>query len=144
MRSLVIFIFLYACESWTLTAEIEKRTQAYEIRCYRRLLNISYQDHVTNENVCRKIQAATGKYDELLTLVKKWKLMWFGHVSRSSGLAKTIMQSTVQGKRRKCTQKKRWVDNIKEWTGMDFASSTRAAEDRTRWKGIVVKSSVVL
>ena len=40
-------------------------------------------------------------------------------------------------------QKKRLEDNIKEWTGRDFASSTRAAEDRTRWKGIVVKSSVV-
>ena len=41
MRSLVISIFLYACESWTLTAELEKRTQAFEMRCYRRLLNIS-------------------------------------------------------------------------------------------------------
>ena len=40
-------------------------------------------------------------------------------------------------------QKKRWVDNIKEWTGMDFASSTRTAENRTRWKGIVANSSVV-
>ena len=40
-------------------------------------------------------------------------------------------------------QKKKWEDNIKEWTGMDFASSTRAAEDRTRWKGVVAKSSVV-
>ena len=39
--------FLYACESWTLTAELEKRTQAFEMRCYRRLLNISYKDHVT-------------------------------------------------------------------------------------------------
>ena len=39
--------------------------------------------------------------------------------------------------------KKRLLDNIQEWTGMDFASSTRAAEDRTRWKGIVVKSSAV-
>ena len=38
---------------------------------------------------------------------------------------------------------KRWEDNIKERTGMDFASSTRAAEDRTRWKGIVEKVSVV-
>ena len=37
MRSLVISIFLYACESWTLTAELEKRTQAFEMRCYRRL-----------------------------------------------------------------------------------------------------------
>ena len=73
MRSLVISIFLYACESWTLTAELEKRTQAFEMRCYRRLLNISYKDHVTNEEVRRKIQAAIGEYDELLTLVKKRK-----------------------------------------------------------------------
>ena len=49
----------------------------------------------------------------------------------------------MQGKRRKGKQKKRWEDNIKEWTGMDFASSTRAAEDRIRWKVILVKSSVV-
>ena len=130
MRSLVISIFLYACESWTLTAELEKR-------CYRRLLNISYKDHVTNEEVRRKIQAAIREYDELLTLVKKRKLRWFGHVSRSSGLAKTILQGTVKGKRKRGRQKKRWEDNIKEWTGMDFASSTRAAENRTRWKGIV-------
>ena len=40
-------------------------------------------------------------------------------------------------------QKKRWEDNIKEWTGMDFASSTRAARNRTGWKGIVANSSVV-
>ena len=101
MRSLVISIFLYACESWTLTAELEKRTQAFEMRCYRRLLNISYKDHVTNEEVRRKIQAAIGEYDELLTLVKKRKLRWFGHVSRSSGLAKTILQGTVKGKKQK-------------------------------------------
>ena len=85
---------LYACESGTLTAELEKRTQAFEMRCYRRLLNISYKDHVTNEEVCRKIQAAIGEYDELLTLAKKRKLRWFGHVSRSSGLAKTILLHT--------------------------------------------------
>ena len=100
MRSLVISIFLYACESWTLTAELEKRTQAFEMRCYRRLLNISYKDNVTNEEVSRKIQAAIGEYDELLTLAKKQKRRWFGHVSRSSGLAKTILQSTVKGKKR--------------------------------------------
>ena len=66
MRSLVISIFLYACKSWTFTLELVKRTQVFEMRCYRRLLNISYKDHVTNEDVRRKIQAAIGKYDELL------------------------------------------------------------------------------
>ena len=50
----------------------------------------------------------------------------------------------MQGKRKKkCRPKKRWADNNKQWTGMGFASSTRAAEDRTRWKRVVVKSSVV-
>ena len=38
---------------------------------------------------------------------------------------------------------KRFEDNIKEWTGIYFASSTRAAKNRTGWKGIVAKSSVV-
>ena len=107
------------------------------------LLNISYKDHVTNEKVCRKIQAAIGKYDDILTSVKKRKLSWFGHVSRFCGSAKTTLQGTVQGKRRKGRQTKRWEDNIKDWTGMNFASSTRAAENRTRWKRVVVKSSVV-
>ena len=143
MRSLVIFIYLYACEAWTLTAELEKRTQAFAMRCYRRLLSISYKAHVPNENIRRNIQAAIGKCDELLTLVKKWKLRWFENVSKSSVLAKTILQGTVQGKRRKGSQKKRWEDNIKDWTGVDFASSTRAADVRTWWKRIVVKSSVV-
>ena len=44
-------------------------------------------DHVTNEKVRRKLQAAIGEYDELLTMVKKPKLRWFGHVSWPSGLA---------------------------------------------------------
>ena len=102
-----------------------------------------YKDYVTNEEVHRKIQAAIGEYDKLLTLVKKQNLGWFGHVSRTSGLAKTILQGTVKGERKRGRQKNRWEDNIKGWTGMDFASSTRVAENRSRWKGIVANSSVV-
>ena len=62
-------MFLYACESWTLTAELEKRTQTFEIRCYQRLLNTLYMDHVTSEEVRKKIRAATGEYGELLLLL---------------------------------------------------------------------------
>ena len=65
------------------------------MRCYQRLLNISYKDHVTNEEVCRKTQAAVREYDELLTLVIEtetkivwphFKVFWF---------SKTILQGTV-------------------------------------------------
>ena len=48
------------------------------MRCYQMLLNISFKDHVTNEGVHRKIQAAIREYDELLTLVKKQTLRWLG------------------------------------------------------------------
>ena len=77
---------------------VGEKTQVFEMRCYRRLLNISYKDHATNEEIRRKIQTAIGEYDELLTLVRKRKLRYCGHVSRSSGLAKTILQGTVKGK----------------------------------------------
>ena len=113
------------------------------MRCYRRILNISYKDHVTNEEVSNKIKGAIGPYEDLLSIVKKRKLKWYGHVSRSNGLAKTILQGTVPGKRRRGRQRKRWEDNIREWTGLTFADSQRATEDRDQWRGIVQKSSVV-
>ena len=143
MRTLILSTFLYACESWTLTAEIERRIQVLEVICYRRLLNIWCKDHVTNEEVRKRIQNATGVHDDLLTMVKKWKLIWYGHISRSSGMAKTILQWTVKWVIKRGRQKKRWGDNIKEWTGMGFGDSVRAAEDRDGWKGIVATSSVV-
>ena len=77
-----------------------------EMRCHRKILRISYKDHVTNEEVRAKIQQANllNIYiyilENLLTVVKKCKLQWYGHVSRSSGLAKTILQGTVKGGRR--------------------------------------------
>ena len=136
LMMLILPTFLYACESWTLTAEIERRIQALEMRRYRRLLNISYKDHVTNEEVHNKIQNAIGVPDDLQTMVKKQKLRWYGHISRSSGISKTILQGTVKGARRKGRQKKRWEDNIKEWSGMEFGDFLRAVEDREGWKGI--------
>ena len=99
MRSLVTSIFLYACESWTLTAELQRRIQAMEMRCYRKMLHI-YKDHVANEEVRAKIQQAIGPHEDLLMIVQRRKLQWYGHVSRSSGLAKTILQGTVKGGRR--------------------------------------------
>ena len=97
MRSLVTSIFLYACESWTLTAELQRRIQTMEMRRYRIILRISYKDHVTNEEVRAKIQQEIGLHEDLLTIIKRRKLHWYGHLSCSSGLAKTILQGTFEG-----------------------------------------------
>ena len=142
MRSLVISIFLYACETWTLSADLQRRIRAMEMRCYRKILDISYRDHITNEEVRNRIQQAIGPHDDLLAIVKRRKIKWYGHVTRSSGLAKTILQGTVQGGRRRGRQKKRWEDNICEWTGLTLTEALRASEDRERWRWIAHESSV--
>ena len=144
MHALVISIFLYACESWTLTAELEKKIQAMEMRCYRKILGISYREHVTNDQVRQTIRQHTGPYEELLAAVKRRKLQWYGHVTRSSGLAKTILQGTVEGARRRGRQKKRWADNIREWTGADFVTTQAQARNRQTWRELSKRASLVV
>ena len=130
MCSIVTSTFLYACKSVTFTAELQRRIQAMEMRCYRKILYISYKDHVTNEEVRAKIQQAITPHEDLLTIIKRCKLQWYGHISHSSGLAKNILQVTVKGGRRQGGQRKRWVDNIREWTGLEFTKSQMAVENR--------------
>ena len=110
-----------------------------EMRCYLKILSISYKDHVTNEEVHAKIQQAIGPHEDILTTVKRCKLQWYCHVSRSSCLAKTILQGTMKGGRRQRRKKMRWEDNIREWTGLEFARSQRAVENREKWRKLVVK-----
>ena len=90
-----------------------------------------------------KIQQAIRPHEDLLTTVKRRKLQWYGHVSRSSGLAKPILKGSVEGGRRQGRQRKRWEDNIREWTGLEFAKSQSAVENREKWRKPVVKSSLV-
>ena len=113
------------------------------MRWYCKILRISYKDHVTNETVRAKIKQAIGPHKDLLTIVKRRKLKWYGHASRSLGLAKTILQGTVKGGRRQSRQKKRWEDNNREWTGSEFAKSQRAVENRGKWRKLVLMSSMV-
>ena len=125
--------------SWTLTAELQRRIQAMGMRCYRKILRISYKDHVANEEVRVKIQQAIGPHEDLLTIVKRCKPQWYGHVSCSSGVAKTILQGTVNGGRQQGGQRKRWEDNIRKWTGLEFGRSQRAVGEQAKMEKTVCK-----
>ena len=65
MHFLVTSILLYACDTWALTAKLQRRIQAMEIRCYHKILHISYKDQVTTEEVCTKIQQAIESHEDL-------------------------------------------------------------------------------
>ena len=103
-----------------------------EIRCYRKIVHISYKDHVINKEVRAEIQQAIRPHEDLLTIVKRHKVQWYGHVSRSSGLAKTVLQGTVKGGKRKGRQRKRWEYNIRKWTGPECVKPKRTVENREK------------
>ena len=67
-------------DGWTLTAKLQRRIQAMKMRCYRKILHITYKDHVTNEEVHAKIQQAIGPHEDLPTIVKRCKLPWYDYV----------------------------------------------------------------
>ncbi|KAI8488077.1 hypothetical protein Bbelb_341950 [Branchiostoma belcheri] len=143
LRALVISIFLYACEAWTLTAELQRRILAVEMRCYRILLNVTYKDHVTNTEVRNIIKQATGRkhLEDLPSIIKRRKLKWYGHVTRSKCLSKVILQGTVPGKRKRGRQRKKWDDNVKEWSGLPLASAQALAHDREGWRKAVCSAT---
>ena len=97
------------------TAALTRVKPVWNDRCVslsskiRLMLRISYKDPVTNKEVCAKMQQTVGLHEDL-TIVKRCKLQWYGHVSRSPGLAKTLLHGTVKGGRRQRRQRKRWQD----------------------------------
>ena len=104
------------------------------MRCYRKILRISYKDHVTNEKSRAKIQQAIRPHEDL-TIVKKRKLQRYGHVSRSSGLAKTILQGTVKDRRRQGRQQQKRDGKTTSVNGQAWSSPSPRGQCRTDKNG---------
>ena len=114
MQSLVNSIFLYACETWKLTKELHGRIRALEMRCLRKLMNISYRDKITNSEVRSRVDKEIGKHSELLAMVIEKKLRWTDFVSRSNSMSNTILQRSIKCKRRRGRPRTQWQNNIVE------------------------------
>ena len=130
MHPLVTSIFLYACESWTLTAELQRRIQAMNMRCYHKILphliqrpcnqrGSPCQDPAGNPTT----QRPPDHRKETQTAVV-WSCLPF-ITSGQNHLAKHSKKGRRQGR-----QWKRWEENIREWTGLEFGRSQRAVENR--------------
>ncbi|KAL8620530.1 hypothetical protein ACOMHN_066953 [Nucella lapillus] len=105
-------------------------------------MRTQYSEHKTNEYVRQRIETLQGKLKPLLSVVKCCKLAWFGYENRHDSLAKTILQGTVEGGRRRGRQRKAWANNAKEWTGETFNSLLRISEDRDLWRALTAVSGM--
>jgi len=133
----VFSVLNYGCECWTWNKATCKKVNAFEMWCYRRMLKISWKDKVTNTEVLSRMQTDL----HFLKDMKKRKLEYGGHVMRgSSGEAHLyILEGKVLGKRPKGRPRLTWMDDIMDWTGLKtYENVKRTAEDRNRWKTIVV------
>ena len=116
-KSLVLSMLLYGCCSWTLTADLERRILAFENKCCRRMLGISYREHrKTNEYVLPQVDILAGRQELLLSTARRRKPSWFDHVCRHDAPPEIILQGTVDGSRRRGRLRKSWKNSIKEWT----------------------------
>ena len=123
-------------------AATESKLQAFENKCMRKFLQISYLEHKTNEYVWDRINSIAGHQETIITTIKRRKMAWFGHVLRHDTLTKIILQGTVEGGRRRGRQRKSWLDNIKEWTGMKLHELLAAAQNRHVWRSLSVDVSM--
>jgi len=123
----------YGCKSWTLNVALQERLNAFEMKCYRKLLQIPYTAHRTNESVKQELTQKAGKVEMLVSIIKKRQLKWFGHVKRHNDsllLANNIMHGRVPGRRGRGRPRVTWIQNNRDYTGL-WAEAVTAAQDRT-------------
>ena len=102
----------------------------FEMWVYRRMLKISWRDHVSNDDVLTHMQTSL----TLLPSIKKRKLTYFGHVMRNEKyrLLHVILQGRIVGRRVRGRRRTSWLKNLRDWYGQNNTSLFRAAANKVR------------
>ena len=109
---------MYGCESWTIKKAKRQRIDAFELRCWRRLLRFPWTARRSKQSILKGISPVYS----LEGLMLKLKLQPFGHLmQRTDSLENTLMLGTIEGRRRRGRQRMRWVDGRDGWLdGREF------------------------
>ena len=120
---MVFPVFIYGCEIWTIKKAEHRRTDAFELWCWRRLLRVPWIARSSNQSILKKISP---EYS-LKGLMLKLKLQYFGHLmQRNNSFEKTLMLGKIEGRRRRGRQRMRWLDGSADSTDTSFWSTLRS------------------
>ena len=118
---------MYRYESWTIKKTEHRRTDAFELGCWRRLLKVPWTARRSNQSILKEINP---EYS-LVELKLKVKLQYFGHLmQRSDSLEKTLMLGKIEGKNRRGQKRMKWSDSITNSMDMNFSKLQETVKDR--------------
>ena len=113
VKAMVFPVVMYGYESCTIMKAEHWRIDAFELRCWRRLLRVPWRARRSNQSILKEISPEYSFKGLMLNL----KLQYFGHLMRrTDSLEKTMMLGKIEGMRRREQQRMRWIASLSQWT----------------------------
>jgi len=128
VKTLIWSVLLYGAETWTMKKADIKKLEGCEMWFWRRMEKISWTEHVTNEEVLRRV----GEKRTMVDTVWKRKARWTGHVLRSEGMLRTVLEGRMEGKRGRGRKRLMMLDDV--LMKRPYQSMKRLTEDRQTWR----------